>query len=102
MSVCPVKGDRESPEGRDFAHSEHHPCCAPASEGGEQARKLAVVAPHEAPVLTGLLPVSQGGFGILEEMCVNYVHYYPQTQLEVCKSTVDPGFLREYFHLVNR
>nr|XP_060466422.1 dopamine beta-hydroxylase [Panthera onca] len=43
-----------------------------------------------------------GGFGILEEMCVNYIHYYPQTQLELCKSTVDPGFLREYFHLVNR
>ncbi|XP_024418171.2 dopamine beta-hydroxylase [Desmodus rotundus] len=43
-----------------------------------------------------------GGFGILEEMCVNYVHYYPQTQLELCKSAVDPGFLRKYFHLVNR
>lgn len=44
----------------------------------------------------------QGGFGILEEMCVNYVHYYPQTQLELCKSSVDPGFLQKYFHLVNR
>nr|KAF6483918.1 dopamine beta-hydroxylase [Rousettus aegyptiacus] len=43
-----------------------------------------------------------GGFGILEEMCVNYVHYYPQTQLELCKSSVDPGFLQKYFHLVNR
>uniref|UniRef100_A0A8C7BUC4 Dopamine beta-hydroxylase n=1 Tax=Neovison vison TaxID=452646 RepID=A0A8C7BUC4_NEOVI len=43
-----------------------------------------------------------GGFGILEEMCVNYVHYYPRTQLELCKSAVDPGFLREYFHTVNR
>ncbi|XP_004849647.1 dopamine beta-hydroxylase [Heterocephalus glaber] len=43
-----------------------------------------------------------GGFGILEEMCVNYVHYYPQTQLELCKSTVDAGFLQKYFHLVNR
>uniref|UniRef100_I3NFC1 Dopamine beta-hydroxylase n=2 Tax=Ictidomys tridecemlineatus TaxID=43179 RepID=I3NFC1_ICTTR len=43
-----------------------------------------------------------GGFGILEEMCVNYVHYYPQTQLELCKSAVDPGFLQKYFHLVNR
>ncbi|XP_045326225.1 dopamine beta-hydroxylase [Leopardus geoffroyi] len=43
-----------------------------------------------------------GGFGILEEMCVNYVHYYPQTELELCKSTVDPGSLRGYFHLVNR
>nr|XP_017517844.2 dopamine beta-hydroxylase [Manis javanica] len=43
-----------------------------------------------------------GGFGILEEMCVNYVHYYPQTQLELCKSAVDPGFLQKYFHLINR
>ncbi|XP_007521497.1 dopamine beta-hydroxylase [Erinaceus europaeus] len=43
-----------------------------------------------------------GGFGILEEMCVNYVHYYPQTQLELCKSAVDPGFLQKYFHLANR
>uniref|UniRef100_A0A8D2DVK0 Dopamine beta-hydroxylase n=1 Tax=Sciurus vulgaris TaxID=55149 RepID=A0A8D2DVK0_SCIVU len=43
-----------------------------------------------------------GGFGILEEMCVNYAHYYPQTQLELCKSAVDPGFLQKYFHLVNR
>uniref|UniRef100_A0A5F9DQE3 Copper type II ascorbate-dependent monooxygenase C-terminal domain-containing protein n=1 Tax=Oryctolagus cuniculus TaxID=9986 RepID=A0A5F9DQE3_RABIT len=43
-----------------------------------------------------------GGFGILEEMCVNYVHYYPQTQLELCKSAVDAGSLQKYFHLVNR
>ncbi|XP_069862840.1 dopamine beta-hydroxylase [Dipodomys merriami] len=43
-----------------------------------------------------------GGFGILEEMCVNYVHYYPQTELELCKSAVDAGFLQKYFHLVNR
>ncbi|KAM4647720.1 LOW QUALITY PROTEIN: dopamine beta-hydroxylase [Amazona ochrocephala] len=43
-----------------------------------------------------------GGFGTLEEMCVNYVHYYPQTQLELCKSAVDPGYLHRYFNLVNR
>ncbi|XP_036892512.1 dopamine beta-hydroxylase [Sturnira hondurensis] len=43
-----------------------------------------------------------GGLGLQEEMCVNYVHYYPQTELELCKSAVDPGFLRKYFHLVNR
>uniref|UniRef100_A0A8D0LBH8 Dopamine beta-hydroxylase n=1 Tax=Sphenodon punctatus TaxID=8508 RepID=A0A8D0LBH8_SPHPU len=43
-----------------------------------------------------------GGFGIMEEMCVNYVHYYPQTQLELCKSTVDSGYLHRYFNLVNR
>ena len=56
----------------------------------------------DAPVLTGILSILQGGFGIREEMCVNYVHYYPQTQLELCKSAVDPGFLQKYFHLVNR
>uniref|UniRef100_A0A8B9EVL7 Dopamine beta-hydroxylase n=1 Tax=Anser cygnoides TaxID=8845 RepID=A0A8B9EVL7_ANSCY len=46
--------------------------------------------------------VTVGGFGIMEEMCVNYVHYYPQTQLELCKSAVDPGYLHRYFSLVNR
>ncbi|NWR33857.1 DOPO hydroxylase, partial [Tachuris rubrigastra] len=46
--------------------------------------------------------VTVGGFSIMEEMCVNYVHYYPQTQLELCKSAVDPGYLHRYFNLVNR
>ncbi|KAF0876080.1 dopamine beta-hydroxylase [Crocuta crocuta] len=46
--------------------------------------------------------ITLGGFAITEEMCVNYIHYYPLTQLELCKSTVDPGFLQKYFHLVNR
>lgn len=55
-----------------------------------------------APAPTGVFSTLQGGFGILEEMCVNYMHYYPQTQLELCKSAVDPGFLQKYFHLVNR
>lgn len=54
------------------------------------------------PVLTAVSSAPQGGFGILEEMCVNYVHYYPQTRLELCKSAVDPGFLQKYFRLVNR
>ncbi|XP_077707417.1 dopamine beta-hydroxylase [Canis aureus] len=43
-----------------------------------------------------------GGLGTQEEMCVNYIHYYPQTQLELCKSHIDPCFLQKYFHLVNR
>lgn len=50
----------------------------------------------------GVFCLLQGGFGILEEMCVNYVHYYPQTELELCKSAVDNGFLQKYFHTVNR
>uniref|UniRef100_A0A4W5P690 Dopamine beta-hydroxylase n=1 Tax=Hucho hucho TaxID=62062 RepID=A0A4W5P690_9TELE len=41
-------------------------------------------------------------FGIMEEMCVNYVHYYPRTQLELCKSNVDPGYLQKYFSFINR
>ncbi|XP_053500872.1 LOW QUALITY PROTEIN: dopamine beta-hydroxylase-like [Ictalurus furcatus] len=43
-----------------------------------------------------------GGFGIMEEMCVNYVHYYPRTQLELCKSHVDPDYLQRYFSIINR
>eukprot|EP00064_Thunnus_orientalis_P008424 superscaffoldBa00000999_g8447 len=44
----------------------------------------------------------QGGFGIMEEMCVNYIHYYPRTQLELCKSHVDAGYLQKYFSFINR
>lgn len=43
-----------------------------------------------------------GGFGIMEEMCVNYIHYYPRTQLELCKTHVDPGYLQKYFNFMNR
>uniref|UniRef100_UPI003AAECD8A dopamine beta-hydroxylase n=1 Tax=Centroberyx gerrardi TaxID=166262 RepID=UPI003AAECD8A len=43
-----------------------------------------------------------GGFGIMDEMCVNYIHYYPRTQLELCKSHVDTGYLQKYFSFINR
>uniref|UniRef100_A0A673MRP8 Dopamine beta-hydroxylase n=1 Tax=Sinocyclocheilus rhinocerous TaxID=307959 RepID=A0A673MRP8_9TELE len=46
--------------------------------------------------------VTVGGFGIMEEMCINYVHYYPRTQLELCKSHVDTDYLQKYFSLINR
>ncbi|KAM8934323.1 dopamine beta-hydroxylase [Pelodytes ibericus] len=46
--------------------------------------------------------VTLGGFSITDEMCVNYIHYYPRTDLELCKSHVDPGYLNRYFHLINR
>ncbi|XP_066435842.1 dopamine beta-hydroxylase [Eleutherodactylus coqui] len=46
--------------------------------------------------------VTLGGFSITDEMCVNYIHYYPRTELELCKSNVDPGYLKKYFNLVNR
>uniref|UniRef100_H3D6P9 Dopamine beta-hydroxylase n=1 Tax=Tetraodon nigroviridis TaxID=99883 RepID=H3D6P9_TETNG len=43
-----------------------------------------------------------GGFGIMEEMCVNYVHYYPRTMLELCKTHVDMGYLQKFFNAMSR
>ena len=34
-------------------------------------------------------------------MCVNYVHYYPRVELEVCKSDVDAKALDDYFRFAN-
>ncbi|XP_071802043.1 dopamine beta-hydroxylase-like [Asterias amurensis] len=42
-----------------------------------------------------------GGFGIQDEMCVNYMHYYPSSGLEVCKSTVSNTALDAFFTFVN-
>ena len=43
-----------------------------------------------------------GGFSFAEEMCVNYIHYYPRAQdLEVCKSAVDETDLDDYFQAMN-
>lgn len=38
-----------------------------------------------------------GGHAITDEMCVNYMHYYPATDLEVCKSAVSNLALEKYF-----
>ena len=38
-----------------------------------------------------------GGYSIHEEMCVNYLHYYPAGELEVCKSSVSDSELSDYF-----
>ncbi|KAK9532692.1 hypothetical protein VZT92_010066 [Zoarces viviparus] len=43
-----------------------------------------------------------GGFSISDEMCVNYIHYYPRTKLELCKSHVEPEYLQKYFTFINR
>lgn len=34
---------------------------------------------------------------IIVYRCVNYVHYYPRTELELCKSSVSEPALRSYF-----
>uniref|UniRef100_A0A183BL25 Delta(24)-sterol reductase n=1 Tax=Globodera pallida TaxID=36090 RepID=A0A183BL25_GLOPA len=38
-----------------------------------------------------------GGYGIEDEMCVNYVHYYPAAEVEVCKSAVSNASLHAFF-----
>ncbi|KAI1716514.1 DOMON domain-containing protein [Ditylenchus destructor] len=38
-----------------------------------------------------------GGYGIEDEMCVNYIHYYPATEVEVCKSAISNSTLRSFF-----
>ncbi|XP_076089940.1 dopamine beta-hydroxylase-like [Mytilus galloprovincialis] len=46
--------------------------------------------------------ITLGGFSIKEEMCVNYIHYYPAVDLEVCKSSVDSDALRAFFRFMNK
>ncbi|XP_072515362.1 dopamine beta-hydroxylase [Salminus brasiliensis] len=71
-------------------------------------RKMVTVLPGDALVTKCTFNTEDrdkptvGGFGIMEEMCVNYVHYYPRTQLELCKSHVDPDYLQKYFSFINR
>lgn len=46
--------------------------------------------------------VTLGGYGIRDEMCVSYIHYYPRVDLEVCKSSADTSFLHNYFGHLRR
>ncbi|KAK3087538.1 hypothetical protein FSP39_007304 [Pinctada imbricata] len=46
--------------------------------------------------------VTVGGFSIREEMCVNYIHYYPKVDLEVCKSSIADSSLRQFFDFIAR
>ncbi|XP_055389701.1 tyramine beta-hydroxylase [Condylostylus longicornis] len=61
------------------------------------------VLPGDALVTTcyynteGYQNTTLGGFSISDEMCVNYIHYYPATNLEVCKSSVSEETLANYF-----
>ena len=41
--------------------------------------------------------ITLGGFGFTEEMCVNYIHYYPRVNMEICKSSVAADELGRYF-----
>ncbi|CAD7091391.1 unnamed protein product [Hermetia illucens] len=66
------------------------------------------VLPGDALVTTcyydtvGYKNATLGGFSISDEMCVNYIHYYPATKLEVCKSSVSEKTLADYFAYMKR
>jgi hypothetical protein len=38
-----------------------------------------------------------GGYSIRDEMCVNYMHYYPAVSLELCKSSIGDSMLSTFF-----
>lgn len=38
-----------------------------------------------------------GGFAITDEMCVNYMHYYPVSAIEVCKTSIRDDVLNQFF-----
>ncbi|CAF0960166.1 unnamed protein product [Adineta steineri] len=42
-----------------------------------------------------------GGYGISDEMCVNYIHYYPRSKLELCKTSVEDDELDRFFETMN-
>ncbi|XP_014671913.1 PREDICTED: dopamine beta-hydroxylase-like [Priapulus caudatus] len=56
---------------------------------------------QEIRLLKRQVHVLPGGWGIRDEMCVNYVHYYPRVSLEVCKSSIDSDVLQSYFNFMH-
>ena len=43
-----------------------------------------------------------GGYGISDEMCVNYMHYYPRSELELCKTSVRDDALDGFFNTMKQ
>lgn len=92
-----VRGGKELPElNRDNHYSQHF----------QEIRLLknpVTILPGDALINTcrydtrGRSNMTLGGFAIRDEMCVNYIHYYPKTDLEVCKSSIDSRILENYF-----
>ena len=66
-------------------------------------RKPVQVKPGDALINTCVYETNSrvnmtfGGYSIRDEMCVNYMHYYPVAQLEVCKSSISDEILQNYF-----
>ena len=43
-----------------------------------------------------------GGYEITDEMCVNYMHYYPRSNLELCKTSVRDDELDKFFQTMKQ
>lgn len=91
------RGDTELRElNRDDYYSHHY-------QEIRRLRHQPKVLPGDALITTCYYDTSEytnttlGGFSISDEMCVNYIQYYPATKLEVCKSSVSEKTLAEYF-----
>lgn len=92
-----LRDDKELPElNRDDFYLNHF-------QEIRHLRRMPQVLPGDALVTTcyydtrGYENATMGGFSIQDEMCVNYIHYYPATKLELCKSSVSEKTLAEYF-----
>ncbi|XP_062538904.1 tyramine beta-hydroxylase [Armigeres subalbatus] len=87
----------ELPEvNRDDFYSHHY-------QEIRQLRYRPKVLPGDALMTTcyydtrGYETATLGGFSISDEMCVNYIHYFPATELELCKSAISEKSLYNYF-----
>ncbi|EPB70272.1 copper type II ascorbate-dependent monooxygenase domain protein [Ancylostoma ceylanicum] len=54
-------------------------------------------APLLIQLFSGRCALDDGGYGIEDEMCVNYIYYFPASEVEVCKSAVDNTTLHNFF-----
>ncbi|CAI2343593.1 unnamed protein product [Caenorhabditis sp. 36 PRJEB53466] len=84
----------------DVNRDEHY---SPHWQHLQQLRPFVRVMPGDTLVTTCVYDtrkrskVTFGGYGITDEMCVNYIYYYPASDVEVCKSAVSNSTLRAYF-----
>ncbi|KAJ9576577.1 hypothetical protein L9F63_025529, partial [Diploptera punctata] len=96
-----IRDGRELPElNRDNHYSTHFQVYSPL-------KRRVQVLPGDALLTecwydtTDRTNITLGGFAISEEMCVNYVHYFPKIDLEVCKSSVSYDSLHTYFRFLH-
>lgn len=84
----------------DVNRDEHY---SPHWQHLQQLRPMVRVMPGDTLVTTCVYDtrkrskVTFGGYGISDEMCVNYIYYYPASEVEVCKSAISNSTLRAYF-----